>query len=87
MPEHKFMTAEECNCDKPHCPICEGGLALCKVCQCGEGELPSECPGYPCSRTHGDRIYAGEIDFRDGQWVNLPSKNSPASLKERTHEH
>jgi len=51
--------------------VAEGGLAVCKVCNCYEGGLASECPGEPVSMDQQDRIYAREVDFVGGQWVNL----------------
>lgn len=38
-----------CQADPGRCPICDGGLAYCKVCRKGEGEgeLADECPGSP----------------------------------------
>lgn len=60
-------------CDTPYCVYCEGGLGSCTVCKCAEGTLPSECPGAPVSSSDQDRIYAGNLDFRDGEWVEKPS--------------
>lgn len=33
------------NCERTHCPICEGGLFLCTVCGALEGALLPTCPG------------------------------------------
>jgi len=73
--EHKFE--KHINCDIPHCNICEGGLAVCTVCNCAEGSLATECPGYDCYKSHGDLIYKRKIDFRNGQWIPIPSTNNP----------
>ena len=67
----------ECKCNRAGCQFCDGGLAACTVCKCIEGSLATECPGYNCYNSHGQLIYDGEIDFRGGDWVNLPSPNSP----------
>ena len=65
-------------CDRAYCQFCEGGLASCTVCNCGEGTLPSDCPGESVSGARQDSIYAGLIDYRDGMWVtNEPSAHSP----------
>jgi hypothetical protein len=58
--------------------ICDGGLALCEVCGGLEGGLPTECPGEQMSMDTQDKVHAGELDFRNGQWVNGTSPSSPA---------
>ena len=68
---HQYWTAKECACGADHCPICEGGLAVCKVCGLAEGELTTECPGVP-SCEHSEAICAGLKDFRDGAWWEKP---------------
>jgi len=52
------------------CPICDGGLCVCKICGLAEGELTTECPGVS-SRKYGSAVYAGMMDFRDGRWVMI----------------
>jgi hypothetical protein len=47
-----------------------GGLAVCKICGCFEGSLASECPGAQVPADQQDRIYSGEVDFVDSQWVS-----------------
>lgn len=70
--KHRLEKHEDCQVE--YCPVCDGGLAICSVCRCIEGSLASECPGHDCWASHGERIYRGEIDFRDGQWVNAPAR-------------
>lgn len=76
--KHKFDRCKP-DCDDPYCNICQGGLALCSVCRLYEGGLTTECPGVPVSADDSDRIYRGEVDFRDGQWVpgdgQMPCRN------------
>jgi hypothetical protein len=67
-----------CKCYRVGCQFCDGGLFSCTVCGCLEGSLPTECPGVDVWREKGEAIYAGEIDFRNGQWVEGPSVCSPA---------
>ncbi len=55
-------------CDHPHCPICEGGLALCIVCGGAEGSLPTDCPGYKMSQTQEDNVFNKTLDFINGEW-------------------
>jgi hypothetical protein len=56
----------------------EDGLLLCKVCNGGEGSLPSECPGGRMSDDEEAKVYAGRIDFRGGAWLqNGAPKTAP----------
>jgi hypothetical protein len=41
----------------------------CGVCGGFEGSLPTECPGYMIG-DRADEVYAGKIDFIDGEWKN-----------------
>ena len=68
---------EHKNCDQIACPICEGGLSVCSVCGLTEGSLTTDCPGYTCWEEKNEEIYTGQIDFRNGKWVNKPSPHSP----------
>lgn len=63
--------AKHQNCENPHCNICVGGLAFCTVCKGAEASLPTECPGRPLNATEEAEIMAGELNFRDGKWVQL----------------
>ena len=48
--QHIIMTPDDCGCDGSRaCPICDGGLAVCKVCRKAEIELDQcpDCPGPP----------------------------------------
>ena len=69
---HEFYECPQ-PCDRLHCQFCEGGLAFCEKCKCGEGTLPSQCPGEPVSEEQQQNIYAGASDFRDGKWRAAPS--------------
>lgn len=80
--EHVFVEHEKCP-NPGRCMICDGGLALCALCGCGEGGLPTDCPGYNCYAEYGDAIHRGEIDFVDGEWVKSSSVHSPASYREK----
>ena len=40
------------NCQRPYCPICDGGLFVCTVCGQAEGELEHECPGDRANPPH-----------------------------------
>lgn len=68
---HQYFTPKDHNCDKDwSCPICDGGLSVCKVCGLAEGTLTTDCPGEPVPQNKEDLIYAGELDYRGGQgWI------------------
>lgn len=55
--------------DRPGCMFCDGGLFSCSVCGSFEGATTTHCPGQEMYREYGDRVYAGQIDYRDGAWV------------------
>lgn len=67
-------------CEDSYCNVCEGDLFICTACGCMEGCLPSECPGVFVPADTRDAIYAGQVDYRGGRWVDAPSKHSPAGL-------
>lgn len=57
------------NCERLYCSICDGGLAVCDVCKAAEGELTTQCPGYAVPSDIRDTVYAGALDFKNGEWV------------------
>ena len=70
---------EHDNCQEPGtCSICDGGLAICKVCGHIEGSLTTECPGEHTYSEKGDLVYQGKLDFKDGKWIETASHYSPA---------
>ena len=64
--KHQFV--QHTNCTKTNCPICDGGLAVCEVCNGAESSLPTECPGHPISIDMQDLISAGKCDFINNKW-------------------
>lgn len=73
---HDFYTPqqaeEECGYDSTlHRMVADGGLAVCRVCTCFEGSLATECPGVQVGAEQQDRIYAGQVDFKNGGWAIL----------------
>lgn len=83
MTEHDYITPQTCGCTgtsrEGRCNICDGGLALCRVCGLTEGCLTTECPGEPSYAEHGDAVYRGERDFAGGRWQEgVCSRHSPA---------
>ena len=74
--KHDFKTPEECTCNKfsTNCPICDGGLAYCKVCGGAEGSLTTDCPGERVNQELDEAVYAGSWDYREGEgWVLKPN--------------
>lgn len=81
MTQHTFE--EHTNCDKPHCMICDGGLSHCTTCGLFEGSLTTECPGVQCYAEKADDVYAGKLDFLDGEWVErAASPYSPPGARQ-----
>lgn len=60
-------TWHECDCNQVTCMFCEGGLGACTVCHGLEGALPTDCPGERMGEEREARVYAGEVDYRDGR--------------------
>jgi hypothetical protein len=46
----------------PYCRICNGVAGA---------SLPTDCPGVPLAGDQMSRLYRHEIDYRDGDWVDL----------------
>lgn len=57
------------------------GCAACHVCRGFEGSLPTECPGRRMTSGEQERVYAGVLDFKNGQWENLPQKGLVIRMK------
>jgi serpin B len=73
MTQHILEKHKKCDSN-----YCNGGLAVCTVCHCAEGTLPTECPGEHVLYEQERRIYLGEIDFVNGAWVEgRMSRNCP----------
>ena len=82
--KHDFITRETCDCDKSeyNCPVCEGGLSICKVCHGAEGGITTDCPGELATMDQHDAVYAGKLDYRKGEgWV--PKHNPTNQTWER----
>jgi len=57
-------------CVTSHCPICDGGLAVCRVCGGAEGSLPTHCPGRRMTREEDQDVLHARRDFRAGKWAD-----------------
>lgn len=60
------------------CMFCDGGLFACRVCDSIEGATTTHCPGESMTADQVDAVYAGLLDFRDGEWIEQCSPHSPA---------
>lgn len=81
---HLFHEPENCTCSGGTAcrMICDGGLALCALCGHLEGSLTSDCPAIQTYSEYGDLVYAGTIDYRQGEWVEgLSSPYSPTHYR------
>lgn len=65
----QWMRHKRHSCNKERCYVCEGGLFACVVCGGAEGALTTHCPGKKLSAEVIDSVYAGNVDFRSGEWV------------------
>ena len=46
----------------------EDDLLHCKVCNGGEGSLPTDCPGQRMTAEQDDAVMAGQLDHKNGTW-------------------
>jgi len=72
--------AHKCSCGDNLCNFCGGGLFMCIKCGSAEGATTSQCPGEMMDGDTQDKVYSGEIDYVDGEWVNKASKFSPKGI-------
>jgi hypothetical protein len=74
------------NCTNDYCHICDGGLAVCLICGCAEASLPKHCPGVKINEEVQARIMAGDLDFRDNEWV-VTNKGKHSLRAKKCSEH
>lgn len=55
------------DCGPYGCNVCN--LFICSVCGGAEGSLATECPDAQITTGQQDEIYAGTLDFKNGEWV------------------
>lgn len=67
----------KCQCERMSCQFCAGGLFACAVCDSFEGATTTHCPDEPMDRDKAEAVYAGKVDFRDGEWVEAGSPHTP----------
>lgn len=71
---HEFLTHDQCTV--VNCPICEGGLGICVVCNAAEDELTKHCPGKYIEPYTRQKVAEGEIEYEYGWWFD------PTSIRE-----
>lgn len=59
------------------CQFCAGGLFACARCGSFEGATTTHCPGVRMTAEQHDAVYAGELDYRAGEWVKAGSWHTP----------
>lgn len=67
--KHTKETHKECEIQ--NCPICDGDLFSCTVCDGAEGSLTTDCYGSPLTSIELEGVMQGEFDVLDGQKVQL----------------
>lgn len=67
--KHQLVAHQDCTI--LHCPICDGGLAVCEICEGMEGSLTTECPGVKMTIEQQDSVYNKHIDFYDRGWHHV----------------
>lgn len=79
---HVFINHGD-NCphaDNESCPVCDGGLSICKVCSGAEGALTTDCPGIRITSQQIEQVYAGKLDFIGHSWTAGTSPHSPKGI-------
>ena len=69
--EHVALRHTRCDSNPGMCPICDGGLFVCKICGAAEGEVPTDCPGEKLGPATLESIFKGDLDYKNGTWINL----------------
>lgn len=74
--EHDWFTPQ-CSRECIGCQWCAGGLEMCRLCGAFEGATTTHCPQVQVGADTWDKVYAGQLDYRFGRWINWPSRLSP----------
>ena len=76
---HEWLVHTDCRSE--FCSICHGGLAVCVVCGCAEGELPTDCPGFKLGDRAKLAIFNGTMDYKNSVWHTTPNRANSAWVK------
>lgn len=61
-----------------------GELEYCHICMGFEGSMPTDCPKERMTSEQSDAVYAGNLDYRDGEgWVNKLSPMGQSTVKSK----
>lgn len=61
-----------------------GELEYCHLCMGLEGSLPTDCPKETMTTEQSDAVYAGNLDYRNGEgWVNKLSPMGQSMVRRR----
>lgn len=64
------MDHRQHKCHKDWCSVCRNQQKVCTVCGAWDKEQAAHCPGYQLPQVKKDLIYYGDLDFKDGKWVD-----------------
>lgn len=68
---HRQHNRRDCQSDGDSnavCVVCEGGLTYCEICNGGEADLPTECPGRKMTAEEREGVANGVLDYVEGVW-------------------
>lgn len=65
----KHVRVQHNHCELANCPICDGGLFICRICNGAEGTLTADCPGIIINQEQQNQIYQGKLDYVNGKWI------------------
>ena len=64
--KHLYITHKDCM--KLHCAICDGGLAVCGICNGAESSLTTDCCGRKITSLEENEISNSILDFKENSW-------------------
>lgn len=67
---HRWYTHYKCSTDA-YCPVCDGGLSWCEICNGAEASLTTHCPERPLTEAEEAAVTARALDYVDGCWISL----------------
>ena len=83
MKEHEYYTSCGTSDCGGSCMLCT--LSVCKICGLMEGALTTHCLGDTVDDTLREEVYAGKLDFINGEWKSQCSPHSPAMHRKETN--
>ncbi|QDF18743.1 hypothetical protein SEA_SCENTAE_23 [Gordonia phage SCentae] len=81
--DHVELVCTDDHDDGRPCMFCDGGLFACSVCGSFEGATTTQCPKRRLTGDESDKVYAGALDYRNGQWLDgVESFYSPGGYRQ-----